>query len=95
MKDKKLNSKIEFGIQFAPDIIISKNSDLTRDIIINVIQIDPSDVLLTDESDLLNLVKLEDIISRTEEIYGITLTEEQVLNLRMKDYIALILSHKQ
>ena len=92
MKSNKSNGKISFGLQFASQEIVSKYTELTRDIIINIIQIDPGDVILTDESDLFNLAKIEDIISRTIKHFDIILTEDQVSNMKMKDYIELILS---
>ena len=92
MKNKKVNkNKISFGLQFASQEIVTKYADLTRDIIVNIIQIDPSDIILTDESDLFNFGRIEDLISRTKKHYNISLSEDKVLNMRMKDFIELIL----
>ena len=96
MKNKKVNkNKISFGLQFASQEIVSKYADLTRDIIVNIIQIDPRDIILTDESDLFNFGTDEELISRTKKYYNISITEEQILKLRMKNYIELILSKRK
>jgi len=91
MKQNNMSGNISFGLKFASRKFVYKHHKIVSEIIKYIIKIDPSDILLTDRSNLYNLAKENDFIKDTYEYFNVKLTSDQFHSLEMSDFIQLII----
>jgi hypothetical protein len=86
---------ITFGLSYASQEIILKNARIYDEILHHILKIKPSQVWLSDESDLFNLIDSIDFIKNLKNYYNIEITEEQFEKLKIKELIQLIICSKK
>ena len=86
---------MNFGLRFANRKYVLKHHEIVTNIIEHIIKIDPSDIILTDRSNLFNLAKEEDFIRDAFNCFCVKLTSEQFHSIEMNEFIRLILNERK
>jgi hypothetical protein len=88
----KKKSNMSYGLAFASRDYVLKYHKIVNEVIIKIFDMDPRDVILTDESDTFHFINDELLIIKLKELYNIEIGIQDCMNLRMKALIDIILA---